>query len=74
MARLVADNFSNGRSRVIVGSEEPGKFGYAAPTRMTLSSRKLRSLGWSPVSDLRDCYGRTIAFLEESGAGAGADA
>lgn len=70
MAKLVADNFSDGKSKLIIEAQDSSKFGYAAPTQMTLSSSKLRKLGWQPKNDLVNCYGRTIVYLKQAEMGA----
>ncbi len=66
MARLVAENFSAGRSQVVFDIPENSNFGYAPPSKMRLSSQKLRSLGWQPRYDLKEMYERLIQDLEEN--------
>lgn len=64
MASLVATNFSNGHSKVVIESQDSNKFGYAAPTQMTLSSGKLRTLEWNPKVNLLQSYKRLISYLQ----------
>ena len=39
-------------------------FGYAADTKMKLSSNKLQSLGWKPELGLEEAYRRLILSME----------
>lgn len=63
MAELVANNFSNGKSKVVFDIPEENQFGYAPDTKMRLSSQKIRSLGWTPEVGLMDMYRRMIPDL-----------
>lgn len=67
MAEMVADRFGGGDCNVIVEGQESSKFGYAAPTRMTLRSDKLRALGWEPKTGLEEAYRRLIQYLNATG-------
>lgn len=67
MAKLVADNFSNGKAKLIIEAQDSSKFGYAAPTQMTLSSTKMKALGWKPSVNLAGCYQHLVEFLFEVG-------
>ena len=64
MAKMVADNFSEGKSKVVFDIPEGNQFGYAPDTKMQLSSEKLRKLGWQPRITLLEMYQRMIQDLK----------
>ena len=64
MAGLVADRFSDGRSKVVFDIPEGKNFGYAPDTKMRLSGAKIRSLGWEPEYALSDMYERLIRSMK----------
>ena len=59
MAELVAQNFSNGKSKVVVKIPKEN-MGYAPETKLRLSAEKIRALGWIPKYDLKQMYERMI--------------
>ena len=63
MAAFAAKTLAGGRIRVVYDIPETNDFGYAADTRMKLSSAKLRSLGWKPEYDLEQCYRRMMGTM-----------
>ena len=63
MAKLVAENFSGGKSKVVFDIPEGNKYGYAPETKMHLSSQKLKELGWEPEVDITEMYSRMIPYL-----------
>lgn len=63
MAKMVAKEFSNGKSKVIFEIPEGNQFGYAPDTKMRLSSKKLRELGWKPEISLVEMYRRMLPDL-----------
>lgn len=65
MAEMVADGFGGPHTTVEYDIDESNESGYAAPTRMTLSSARLRGLGWEPKVGLEDAYRRLVAWLWE---------
>ena len=65
MAALVAEKFSNGRSRVVFDIPEDGRYGYAPDTKLRLSADKIRALGWQAEIDLEEMYRRMLPDLEE---------
>ena len=65
MAEMVVREFGGDDCKVVIEAQDPSKFGYAVPTRMTLRSDKLRGLGWEPKMGLVEAYGRLIGFLRE---------
>lgn len=67
MAKLVAANFSNGKSQVVVDIPKGENLGYAPDTKMWLDSAKIKSLGWSPKVDLLESYSRMIKWMKENG-------
>lgn len=64
MAQLVVENFSKGKSKVIFDISERNQFGYAPDTKMRLSSKKLRNLGWRPEIGLKEMYQRMMPSLD----------
>lgn len=64
MAKMVAQEFSEGKSQVVFDIPEGNKFGYAPDTKMRLSSEKLRALGWEPKYDLKEMYRRMLPDLK----------
>lgn len=66
MAELVADNFSDGRSKVIIDiPEDTQNLGYAPDTKLWLSNEKLSKLGWKPQVDLLSMYRNLIEWRKE---------
>ena len=65
MARMVADKFSEGRSKVVFDIPNGNQYGYAPETKLRLSSEKLRALGWQPEIGLEEMYRRMIPYLTE---------
>ena len=63
MAKLVADNFSGGKSKVVFDIPEGNKYGYAPETKIHLSAQKLKELGWEPEVDITEMYSRMIPYL-----------
>ncbi|MCR4691758.1 MAG: NAD-dependent epimerase/dehydratase family protein [Lachnospiraceae bacterium] len=59
MAQMVADRFSEGRSKVVFDIPQDAlTFGYAPDVTMHLCADKLMSLGWAPTVDLPEMYSR----------------
>ncbi|MGN1023857.1 MAG: NAD-dependent epimerase/dehydratase family protein [Lachnospiraceae bacterium] len=67
MAEMVADRIAEGKISVVYDIPEGNVFGYAADTHLALDSRKLRSLGWEPRTDLEEMYRRMIRYMRETG-------
>lgn len=65
MAEMVSKEFGNGETKVVFDTAESEKHGYAADTKIKLSSQKLCALGWKPRKNLREMYERTIAYLSK---------
>jgi nucleoside-diphosphate-sugar epimerase len=63
MAEFVADNIAGGKISVTYDIPESNAYGYAADTKMKLSSSKLRELGWKPHYSLEDCYRRMMGTM-----------
>ena len=59
MATLVAENFSNNRSKVVIDIPKEN-MGYAPKTNLRLSSDKIKALGWTPKYNLKQMYERMI--------------
>lgn len=66
MAQMVVNSFGGEHTELIIENADANKFGYAAPTKMLLSSNKLRELGWKPTVTLKEAYRKTIRFLIEN--------
>lgn len=63
MAQMVAEKFSDGRSKLVFDIPESNVFGYANDTKMHLSAEKLRMLGWAPTYDLEGAYKRMLGTI-----------
>lgn len=63
MAKMVCEKIAGGRIQVVFDIPESNTFGYAADTKMKLSSDKLRTLGWKPEVGLEEAYRRLIESL-----------
>ena len=66
MAEMAAERFGGDYCSVVIEGKDSSQFGYAAPTKMTLRSNKLRALGWEPKVNLEESYRRLIGFLADS--------
>ncbi len=65
MAKMVCKKkFTNGKAKVIFDIPKENTFGYAADTKMKLSSDKLQTLGWKPEVGLEEAYRRLIMSME----------
>ena len=63
MAQIVADNFSNGQSKVVIDiPEDTNKLGYAPDTKLWLDNTKLKSLGWYPQVEIVEMYEKLIEW------------
>lgn len=60
MAEYLKANFN---PKIQVKVELGGNFGYAPPTKLWLSSTKLRSLGWQPQYGLKEIFQSLILYL-----------
>ena len=59
MAAMVAERFSDGRSKVVFDIPvDAGIYGYAPDVTMHLCADKLMTLGWQPKYGLYDMYKR----------------
>lgn len=64
MAKMVADKFSDGKSKIVLDIPKENSFGYAPETKLKLSSKKMNDLGWEASVRLEDMYRRMIPDLE----------
>lgn len=60
MAKMVAHKIAKGNIEVLFDIPDTNTFGYAADTKMKLSSNKLQKLGWNPEIGLEEAYKRMI--------------
>lgn len=67
MAKMVAEKIAGGSIEVVFDIPESNTFGYAADTKMKLSSEKMRLLGWSPAVSLEESYRRMIESMKHTG-------
>lgn len=66
MAKLVVDNFSTGKSKIVFDIPKSLEtYGYAPSVKMKLSSQKLKSLGWQANVDLCEAYRRLICYMKD---------
>lgn len=63
MAELVAREFSNGRSEVVLEIPKENVYGYAPQTKLHLSGKKLRALGWVPTVNMQEAYTRMLSSI-----------
>lgn len=63
MAQMVANEFSDGKSKVVFDIPEGNEYGYAPDTQMRLSAEKIKKLGWEPEVSLKEMYRRMIPYL-----------
>lgn len=63
MAQMVCEKLSEGRTKVVFDIPESNTYGYAADTKMKLSSDKLQKLGWKPEIGLEESYRRMIQSM-----------
>lgn len=63
MAKMVCEELAEGKIQVIFDIPETNSFGYAADTKMKLSSDKLQKLGWKPQVGLKEAYNRLIGSI-----------
>lgn len=66
MAETVAATLGGPHTKVEFDIADPATTGYAAPTRMTLSSARLRALGWEPKVGLEEAYRRLAVWLSRT--------
>ncbi|MBQ9609875.1 MAG: NAD(P)-dependent oxidoreductase [Lachnospiraceae bacterium] len=66
MAHLVAEDIADNKIKVIYDiPNDTASMGYAADTKMHLSSEKINSLGWKAQVKLKDMYLRLIEFMRD---------
>lgn len=63
MANMVAKDIALNKIKVIYDIPKKNIYGYAAPTKMKLSSKKLKNLGWEPQVGLKESYLRLIRSM-----------
>jgi len=63
MAEFVAGDIAKGRIRVVYDiPDDKDKFGYPPPVKLSMSSEKLRHLGWKPRYNMNDMYSQMIDY------------
>ncbi len=68
MAKMVAECFGHGKSKVVFDiPKDIESMGYSADTCVHLSSEKLQSIGWKPKYDLKESYRRIIGYWMQIG-------
>ncbi len=63
MAKLVINEFSDGKSKLVFDIPDSNVFGYAPQTKMKLSGEKLQTLGWNPRVGMIEAYKRMLPDL-----------
>lgn len=67
MAQIVMECFGSGNSKVIFDiPEDTMKYGYAPPTKMHLSAKKIEQLGWYAQIGLEESYRRMMEYMKET--------
>ena len=64
MAKFAASDLAGGKIKVVFDIPQSNTFGYAADTKMKLSSKKLMELGWKPMHNLKDSYIRMMGSMK----------
>ena len=64
MAQLVAEKVAKGNIKVVYEIDSANSHGYAAETKLRLSSEKLRRLGWKPLKGMEEMYCDLIEGLQ----------
>lgn len=68
IAKLVSEEIMENQIKVLFDIPESNLvYGYAPTVKMYLTSKKIRSLGWQPLVDMRSAYIRLINYLKEEG-------
>lgn len=60
MAQLVAEKIAQGTIKVVLDIPKENSYGYAAPTKLRLSTDKLQGLGWKATRELEEMYSRML--------------
>lgn len=63
MAKMVAQKLASKPIQVVFDIPEGNAFGYAQDTKLRLSARKLRALGWEPKVGLEEAYRRMMGSM-----------
>lgn len=67
MAELVAKELGDGKSKVVFDiPEDVAAYGYAADTKLYLSTEKINHLGWRATVNLAEAYHRLSQYLKIS--------
>jgi nucleoside-diphosphate-sugar epimerase len=67
MAKMVAENFGNGKTSVVISqNDDIEKHGYAPTLKMNLSCNKLKALGWEATTDLQGAYCHMIEYMKRN--------
>ncbi|MDN6900653.1 NAD-dependent epimerase/dehydratase family protein [Oenococcus sicerae] len=69
LAKLVSELISEGRSKVLIATDINKSKNFAPDTTMHLSSSKIRELGWSPTSSLKDMFSKMVQSWSNQAAG-----
>lgn len=64
MAELVAGLSEDGKTSVKIEIEDESAFGYAPTLKMNLDTSRLRGLGWSAKTDLKEMFSRLITCMK----------
>lgn len=64
MAEMVANKFSNGKSKVVIKEQDLSTTGYASTVQINLDTTKLEKLGWEAKYSLEAMYERLLGYLE----------
>lgn len=63
MAELVLNEFGFKEAKVIFDIPKTNEYGYAPPTKLSLSAAKMKALGWAPEISIVEAYRRMIPYL-----------
>jgi nucleoside-diphosphate-sugar epimerase len=65
MAKMVAEKLADKPIQVVFDIPEDNAFGYAKDTKLRLSAKKLRTLGWEPKVGLEEAYRRMMGSMRQ---------
>lgn len=67
MAKILCDNLSEGKSKVVFDiAEDASKLGYGPTIKIRLDTKKVEKLGYKPSVDLLESYNRMIEYMKDN--------
>lgn len=66
VASLIANQFGNGKIKVVIDESNAKSCGYAATAKMNIATDKLKALGWQAEIDLISAFEKTIHSMKNN--------